>query len=178
MSKESRAQKLHGARHEPPSVDEMNSKSVTAEVFSCENLARGRVLLDCGATDTVGSVEAIEAIIDHKKHSKQIMTGCLWILTTYPCTSSVMAHVSKRCPRSEWKCSLEDTWHIYMGMPRKRKECLLSAKSLTALGAVINFETGHATFRNLEPETVVQLERSPTGHLWMNLFEQKPVVFQ
>ena len=29
--------------------DEMNSNSVTAEVFSCENLARGRVLLDRGA---------------------------------------------------------------------------------------------------------------------------------
>ena len=53
---------------------------------------------------------------------------------------------------------------------------LLSAKSLTALGAVINFETGQAIFRNLEPETVVQLDRSPTGHLWMDLFEQMPVV--
>ena len=53
---------------------------------------------------------------------------------------------------------------------------LLSAKSLAALGAVINFETDHAIFRNLEPETVVQLERSPTRHLWMDLFGQMPVV--
>ena len=43
---------------------EMCSNSVTAEVFSCENLARSRVLLGCGATDTVVSVEATEAIID------------------------------------------------------------------------------------------------------------------
>ena len=49
---------------------------------------------------------------------------------------------------------------------------LLSAKSLTALGAVINFETGHAIFRNLEPDTVVQLERSCPGHFWIVLFEQ------
>ena len=53
---------------------------------------------------------------------------------------------------------------------------LLSAKSLAALGAVINFEMGHAIFRNLERETAVQLERSPTGHLWMDLFEQMPVL--
>ena len=53
---------------------------------------------------------------------------------------------------------------------------LLSAKSLTALGAVINFEKGQAIFRNLELETVVQLYRSPAGHLWMDLFEQMPVV--
>ena len=31
-------------------------------------------------------------------------------------------------------------------------------------------------FRNLEPATVVQLERSPTGHLWMDLFDQMPVI--
>ena len=35
-----------------------------AGVFNCESLARGKVLLDCGATDTVGSVETVEAIID------------------------------------------------------------------------------------------------------------------
>ena len=61
-------------------------------------------------------------------------------------------------------------------MPRKRKDVLLSAKSLTALGAVINFETGHAIFRNLDPGMVVQLERTPAGHLWTDLFEQMPVV--
>ena len=53
---------------------------------------------------------------------------------------------------------------------------LLLAKSLNALGAIINLETGHAIFRNLEPETVVQLERGLTGRLWMDLFEQVPVV--
>ena len=37
--------------------DEMHNK--TAEAFGCENRERGKVLLDCGATDTVGSVEAI-----------------------------------------------------------------------------------------------------------------------
>ena len=47
--------------------DETNRTSV--EAFSCENLARGRVLLDCGATDTVGSVEAIEAIIDKSQEA-------------------------------------------------------------------------------------------------------------
>ena len=55
----------------------MNSTSVTAEVFSCENLARGRVLLDCGATDTVGSVEAIEAIVD--KSQEALGTDHGWV---------------------------------------------------------------------------------------------------
>ena len=47
--------------------DQMNSTA--AEAFRCENLARGRVLLDCGATDTVGSVEVIEAIIDKSQEA-------------------------------------------------------------------------------------------------------------
>ena len=45
---------------------------------------------------------------------------------------------------------------------------LVSAKSLSERGAVINFETGPAVIRNLEPQTVVQLERSSAGHLWKN----------
>ena len=49
--------------------DELNSNSFTAEAFGCENLARGRVLLDCGATDTVGRVAAIEAIIDKSQEA-------------------------------------------------------------------------------------------------------------
>ena len=49
--------------------DGTNSNSVTVEVFSCENLARGRVLLDCGATGTVGSVEAIVAVVDKSQEA-------------------------------------------------------------------------------------------------------------
>ena len=65
---------------------EMNN--TTAEAFGCENLTRGRVLLDCGATDTVGSVEAIESILK--------LTGCLWMPTIDPCANSVTPTVNKR----------------------------------------------------------------------------------
>ena len=68
---------------------------------------------------------------------------------------------------------------VYKFGDAKRTEgvlVLLSAESLSALGAVINLETGHAIFRNLEPENVVQLERSPSGRSWMDLFEQMPVI--
>ena len=34
------------------------------ETFNLEKIEAGKVLLDCGASDTIGSVEAIEAIID------------------------------------------------------------------------------------------------------------------
>ena len=61
---DTRAQKLHGTGHEISSVvfgaDEM--RRATAESFGCDCLARGR-----GSTDTVGSVEAIQAILDKSR---------------------------------------------------------------------------------------------------------------
>ena len=45
--------------------NEMNS--MMAEAFGFENLAGGRVLIDCGATGTVRSVEALDAIVDKSK---------------------------------------------------------------------------------------------------------------
>ena len=49
--------------------DELNCNSITAEAFGCENLARGRVLLDCGATDPVGGVEAIDTVNDKSQEA-------------------------------------------------------------------------------------------------------------
>ena len=63
-------------------------------------------------------------LTNHKKHSEQIMTGCLWIPTIDECTVSVMPTGSKRCPRSARECNQEGTWHIYMFLPRTRKECM------------------------------------------------------
>ena len=40
---------------------------------------------------------------------------------------------------------------------------------------MINFESEHAILRNLESETVVQLERSLAGFMVMDLFESMPV---
>ena len=121
--------------------DEMNGNSVTAEVFSCENLARGRKLLDCGATGTVGSLEAIEATIDksHKKHSEQIIIG--WIPNVQP--GGYVAHLHAHAQETE-------------GVP-----VLLSARVMRSF-----------VIWNLEP----WYERSPTGRLWMDLFELMPVV--
>ena len=61
--------------------DVMNSTSAAA--FGCENLARDRELLDGGATDTVGSVDAIEAIID--KSQEAFGTDHDWVSVDTKC---------------------------------------------------------------------------------------------
>ena len=42
--------------------------NATAEAFKCENLASCKVL-DCGATDTVGSVESIVAVMENDQEA-------------------------------------------------------------------------------------------------------------
>ena len=106
-------------------VDEMNSNGVTAEVFSCENLACGRVLLDCGATDTVGSVEASEATID--KSQKAFGKDHDWVSVDpndRPVYKFGGAKREQALSKVKSECNQEVTWHICMCMPRKRKECL------------------------------------------------------
>ena len=100
------------------------------------------------------------------------MIGCLWISTIDPYK---FGDANRKQALSKVKVKVSPGGHVgHLNVHAQETEgvpVLLSAKSLTALGAVIHFKTGHAIFRNLEPETVVQLERSPTGHLWMDLFE-------
>ena len=157
--------------------DEMHS--TTAEAFGCENLARDRVLLDCGATDTVVSVEAIEAII--VKSQDAFGADHDWVLVdTNHGPVYKFGDAKRKQALPEVRAKVQPGGHVaHLHVHAQETEevpVLLSAKSLSALGVVINFETGHAVFRNLEPDSVVQLERSPTGHLWMELSEQMPVV--
>ena len=94
-----------------------------------------------------------------------------------PCTSSVMPNVSKCCPRSSESATRRSRGTFTCACPGNgRSACTVVCQVTHCVGAVINFETTHAIFGNLEPETVAQLERSPTGLLWMGLFEEMPVV--
>ena len=78
----------------------MRRKTERPRAFGCENRERGKVLLDCGATDTVGSVEAI---IDKSQEAFEADPdfGCQWTRRIGLCKSSVMPSGNKRCPRSE-----------------------------------------------------------------------------
>ena len=158
--------------------DGWNSNSITAEAFGCVNLARGRVLLDWRATDTVGSVETIEAIID--KSQELFGADHDWVsVDTNDRPVHKFGDVKRKQVLSKVRVKVQTGHVAHLKVHAQETEgvpALLSAKSHTALGAVIHFETDHAIFRNLEPETVVQLERSPTGHLWTDLFEQMPVI--
>ena len=127
-------------------------------------------------------MEAIEAIID--KSQEALGNDHDWVsvdISDRPVYKFGDAKKKKQAlSKVKVKVKVKPGGHIaHLNVHAQETEgvpVLLSAKSLTVLGAVINFETGQAIFQHLEPETVVQLDRSPAGHLWMDLFEQMPVV--
>ena len=134
------------------------------------------MLLDCGATDTVGSMEAI---ID--KSQEAFEADPVWAsVDTKDWLVYKFGDDKRKQAMSKIRVKVQPGGHAAPPFVNAQETegvpLLLSAKSLSTRRAAINFETGQAVFRNLEPETVVQLERSPTGHLWMDLFEQMPVV--
>ena len=106
------------------------------------------------------------------------MTGCLLVDTNDQPVYKI-GDAKRKKALSKVRVKVQPGGHVvHLHVHAQETEgvlVLLSAKSLLALGTMINFETGHAIFRNLEPGTVVQLQRSPTGHLWMDLLEQMSV---
>ena len=127
------------------------------------------MLLDCAATDTVGSVDAIHAIFD--KSQEAFGTDHDWVsVDTNDRPVYKFGDAKRKQALSEVRVRVQPRGHVaHLHVHAHETEgvfVLFSAKSLTALGAVIDFETGHSIFRNLEHETGVQLERSPMGHLW------------
>ena len=156
---ESRTQKLYGTGLEFPQRGAwvpMKRIVTSVEAFSCENLALGKVLIDCGATDTVGSVEAIEAIID--KSQQAFGNDHDWVSVDVKDRPVYkFGDANRQQALSKVKVKVSPGGYVgHLNVHAQETEgvpVLLSAKSLTALGAVINFETGQAIFRNLEPET-------------------------
>ena len=106
-----------------------------------------------------------------KKRLGQMLTGSQSTPVIDLCTSTEISSASKVQPGVQHMAHLhvhaEETEGVLV---------LLSAKSLAAPRAVVNVEKGYAISPQLEPESLVQLERSPTGHLSMDLFEQKCVI--
>ena len=102
-------------------------------------------------------------LTNHQKHSKQIMTGCLLVDTNDQPVYKI-GDAKRKQELSKVRVEVQPGGHVaHLHAHAQETEGVpvsLSAKSLTALGTMINFETGHAIFRNLEPRTVVQLQQS------------------
>ncbi|CAE7383862.1 unnamed protein product [Symbiodinium pilosum] len=99
-------------------------------------------VIDCGATSSLGSIEALEAVAE--KNLRDLGDSKILVDT-------------QRKP-------------VFRFGNGQRKTCqpiLVSRKALRALGAVIDFRSNKVIYQNVDPSRVVSLQEAPNGHQLM-----------
>ncbi|CAE7582483.1 RE1 [Symbiodinium sp. CCMP2592] len=143
------------------------------QLTTAEAVRRGMCVIDGGATQTIGSVMAIEAILDRNrfKHGESGLSGVdssnppsfsFGNSTENRCLSTAKLRISANGAPGELRIHALDSGS---------SPVLLSIETLRRLGALIDFEHDLLVFRNLDAQRVIKLERGLTGHQLMDLTE-------
>eukprot|EP00439_Symbiodinium_sp_Y106_P065407 s2228_g10.t1 len=136
-----------------------------------EAVSRGYAVVDGGATQTIGSVAALEAVLqqNRQKHgssglqglsSEEPPTFSFGNSTENKCLSTAQIRVRANGNPGELRV------HTLEG---GEAPILLSIQTLRALKAVIDFEADVAVFRALDPRRLVHFERGSSGHQLLSL---------
>jgi hypothetical protein len=165
------------ARAETPATDDVatpvGATEETEDAMAMANFwgeTRGMGVLDCGATETIGSISSIEALFEDRVQH----------LGPQTCTIDTESKRRFRFGNGEGRnASSEATLRLTAaGHPLDLKinalgvdnvPILLSVKTMERLGAVVDFKNGQAIFEALDPAKVVRLHRARSGHLMVDL---------
>ena len=141
-----------------------------ALVIMKDLLTQGKGIIDCGATSSLGSVEALEAIQQINLSKKG--TTEMEVDTANRPTFRFGNGQRKTCI---------STAKLKMGLGQKsgsmevhvhessNQPILISVKSLKALGAVIDFSSGEAILKHVDSKKVITFDEEANGHLTMDL---------
>ena len=150
---------------------EPQEQALSAGVSTAEAVLAGKAVVDGGATRTIASVEALEALSRQNQKSfgengiisidrDDKPTFSFGNSSTDTCIST--AEVRLRAQGNPGRLRVHT-------LDRGSGPILLSVHSLRSLGAIIDFEQDLAVFRRLDPRRAVRLERSATGHQLLSL---------
>ena len=151
----------------PENVEQAYSGQFSPEPLSTmEAVREGMAVLDGGATQTIGSVAAVEAVLrknlrDHGDSrlrgisTQGVPTFSFGNSTEDRCLSTARLAVSANGAPGEVSIHTLD---------KGQSPILLSIDTLRRLGAVIDFQADLVVFRNLDSRRIVSLRRSRTGH--------------
>lgn len=139
---------------------------VTANMTTQEAMRQGMAVIDGGATKTLGSVAAVETLMQlnserngdpglTKLDADNRPTFGFGNSSRNQCLSTAWMRVSAAGKPGELKIHTLD---------QGEGPILLSIETLRSLGAIIDFEHDLAVFRNLDAQRILQLHRSCTGH--------------
>ena len=134
------------------------------------NIMQGKGIIDCGATSTLGSVDAIESLmkLNRQNHGRdrvvvdpnQRPTFKFGNNGTRDCISSVDLGVDLGGKVGKLKVHVHDV---------PNQPVLISVKALKKLGAVIDFSRNEILYKHVDPKAVVSLETASNGHCLMPL---------
>ena len=131
-----------------------------------EAVREGMAVIDGGATQTIGSVAAVEAVLlkNLREHGESRLKG---ITTEGVPTFSFRNSTEDRClstARLGVRANGAPGEISVHTLDKGQSPILLSIETLRRLGALIDFSSDHVVFRNLDPRRIVKLGRSRTGH--------------
>ncbi|CAE7937367.1 rps4x [Symbiodinium sp. KB8] len=150
----------------------LSASTEAAAMTTADAVKRGWCVVDGGATKTIGSITAVQNVLDRNKHDSG---------------DSRLRHVdTKRQPifsfgnSSENKCAStvelaiqaaekEGTMTIHT-LDAGAGPILMSVSTLRSLGAVIDFEADLICFRRVDPSRIIKAQRSQSGHQLLPLY--------
>ena len=136
-----------------------------------EAVAKGMAVIDGGATQTIGSVKALEAVLNQNR-AKYGSSGLRGLSAEEPPTFSFGNSTDNRCLST---AQLHVQANGGFGELRVHTlECgespiLLSIQTLGSLKAIIDFESDVVVFRALDARRLVHLARGSSGHQLLSL---------
>ena len=136
-----------------------------------EAVDRGLCVIDGGATQTIGSVHALEAVLRHnqEKYGKSKLRG---VNNRDPPRFSFGNSTENRCLSTAtlgvMAGGMEGEINIHT-LEGGTSPILLSVDALRRLGAIIDFQEDLAVFKQLSSTKIVRLSRGKTGHQMMPL---------
>ena len=138
-----------------------------------EAVLKGMAVIDGGATQTIGSVKALEAVLSRnlEKHGETRLRG---VNFESPPTFSFGNSTENRCLSTARLGVQADgvagELNVH-ALDHGQSPVLLSVDTLRRLGAIIDFEADLAVFRRLNANRVIRLARGRTGHQLISLTE-------
>lgn len=133
-------------------------------------ILQGKGILDCGATSSLGSVEAVESLmrLNCEKGGNHQVEVDLQNRPTFrfgnghrkTCLSTAKVAMKLGGKAGNMEVHVHDA---------ANQPILISVKALKSLGAVVDFKTGHCIFQTVNPKKVIQLTEEENGHLTMPL---------
>ena len=157
-----------------PDIDSGSEEALAAHpLTTSEAMTSGLAVLDGGATKTLGSVQAVEALM----RCNQELKGHTGVGSVDLANRPVFAFGNS----STNKCLSTVDVQIAAGGKSGRMAVhtieegsgpiLISVETLRALGAVIDFRADLMVCRALDPKKIIPVQRSATGHQLISLTE-------